>query len=143
MLLKYNGNNNCDSTFFNILVSFSHAFLLGTWGKNAAIPTNENNKRLMNPKLRECFTIGFGLLGFGLFILVKSEFIIFNLPDLLSNYGLWAIAVIFILRAIGEFKYVGFFKKIRDTPFGQMDTNYYSPLCLLIGVLIIIIELRK
>ncbi len=55
----------------------------------------------------------------------------------------WLIASIFIIRAIGEFNYVGFFKKIKYTQFGRNDTKYYSPLCLIIGILTIIIDLNK
>ncbi|WP_222439555.1 DUF3995 domain-containing protein [Spirosoma utsteinense] len=39
-------------------------------------------------------------------------------------------------------RYVGFFKKIKHTPFGKNDTRYYSPLCLLIGVLTLVVVLN-
>jgi hypothetical protein len=87
--------------------------------------------------------VALGLLGIGLFILIKSGFILFNIPLWLDNYGLWIIAGIFILRAIGEFNYVGFFKKIKQTKFGQNDAKYYSPLCLTIGILTLLMELKK
>jgi hypothetical protein len=38
------------------------------------------------------------------------------------------------LRALGEFRYIGFFKRVRGTPFARMDSRYYSPLALLLGV---------
>lgn len=115
----------------------------GQWGNGAVIPTKEDNTKVMMPGLLPTFIVAFGLLGFGLFILVKSRLIDFNLPMWLDKYGLWIIAGIFILRAIGEFNYVGLFKKIKHTKFGQSDTKYYSPLCLTIGILTIIIELNK
>jgi len=62
------------------------------------------------------------------------------LPNWLSHYGLWAITTIFLIRAIGEFKYIGFFKKIKTTTFGQMDTKFYSPLCLIISFLGVILQ---
>ncbi len=108
----------------------------GKWGANAAVPTKANNQKVMNPKLVECFVVALGLLGFGLFILITAQILSFNLPNWLMKYGLWTISTIFILRAIGEFKYVGFFKKIKLTQFGQLDTKYYSPLCLVIGLLV-------
>ena len=50
----------------------------------------------------------------------------------------WLIAAAFALRAIGDFRYVGFFKRIRDSRFAHLDTIAYSPLfaCLafLVGV---------
>ncbi len=40
-----------------------------------------------------------------------------------------ALALIFAVRAIGDFRYVGFFKHIRGSRFARMDTLCYSPLC--------------
>jgi len=45
----------------------------------------------------------------------------------------WALTGIFFLRAIGDFKLVGFFKKIRDSKFAKYDSLFYSPLCLLLS----------
>jgi hypothetical protein len=90
------------------------------------------------------FYWAFGLLSFGLVVLVNViDFERSLFLGLVQLYGLWIIASIFILRAIGEFKYVGFFKKISQTKFGQNDTKYYSPLCLIIGILTLMLELTK
>lgn len=115
----------------------------GSWGSEASIPTNEKGEKVMNPKMVECFVVGLALLSMGLLILVKSELLALYLPDWLLQYGFWVIAFIFLLRAIGEFQYVGIFKKIKHTRFGKMDTNFYSPLCLIIAILILILELEK
>lgn len=126
-----------------IILSALHFYwgLGGKWGATAAIPIKENNEKRMNPKLAECFTVAFGLLGFGLFILIKSQIISFKLPNWLLIYCVWGLSLLFILRAIGEFKYIGFFKKIRSTRFAQLDTKYYSPLCMAIGILTMILAL--
>lgn len=115
----------------------------GKWSKDAAIPTKANNKKVFIPGAFSTFIVALGLLSFGLFILVKAEVLNFQIPLWLDKFGLWIIASIFIIRAIGEFNYVGFFKKIKQTQFGRNDTKYYSPLCLIIGILTIIIELNK
>lgn len=115
----------------------------GRWGSEAVIPAGDNNTKVMMPGPLPTFVVAFGLLGFAVFILIKSGLLNINLPWWLEKYGLWIIAGIFILRAIGEFKYVGFFKKIKQTKFAQNDTKYYSPLCLLIGTLTIFIELSN
>jgi hypothetical protein len=44
------------------------------------------------------------------------------------------LAVIFALRAIGEFHYVGFFKSVRGTPFAHHDTWLYNPLFVCLAV---------
>jgi hypothetical protein len=115
----------------------------GTWGSDSVLPTKENNLKVLNPSILSTIIVAFGLLGFGLFILVKSGILAFNLPFWLNKYGLWIIASIFIIRAIGDFNYVGFFKKIKQTKFGKSDTKYFSPLCLLIGILALLLELIK
>lgn len=116
----------------------------GKWGSDAVLPTNEdNNTKMLNPTIIATLIVAFGLLGFGLFILVMSGLITFDTPQWLSKYGLWIIAGIFTLRAIGDFNYVGFFKKIKQTKFSKNDTKYFSPLCLIIGILTIILELTK
>ncbi|POY39210.1 DUF3995 domain-containing protein [Solitalea longa] len=113
----------------------------GRWAADAVIPTKGNNVKVFNPKFLECFIVGLGLLAVGLFILTGAGITRFNLSLTFSKYGLWTIAIIFFLRSVGEFKYVGFFKRIKNTKFGRNDTKYYSPLCLLIGVLTVIMVL--
>lgn len=116
----------------------------GQWGSDAVLPTKANNNtKVLNPSILPTLIVAFGLLGFGLFILVMSGLISFNIPQWLNNYGLWIIASIFTLRAIGDFNYVGFFKKIKHTKFGKNDTKYFSPLCLIIGIFTIILELTN
>lgn len=56
------------------------------------------------------------------------------LPSSLVPLGCWGVAVAFLLRAVGEFRYVGFFKQVRNTSFSRMDTLLYSPLSLCLGV---------
>jgi hypothetical protein len=55
------------------------------------------------------------------------------LPRLI-RWATWGIAMIFVLRAVGEFHYVGFFKRGRTTRFARMDDRVYSPLALLLGM---------
>lgn len=43
---------------------------------------------------------------------------------------------VFALRAVGDFKRVGFFKKLENTKFARFDTLYYSPLSALLSILL-------
>ncbi len=45
----------------------------------------------------------------------------------------FAIGIILLLRAVGDFKYVGFFKRIKYSNFAKYDYWLYSPFCLLSG----------
>jgi hypothetical protein len=59
----------------------------------------------------------------------------FGLPRGLFRLGMRSISLMFLLRAIGDFRTVGFWKSITDTPFAHWDTRLYSPLCLGIAAL--------
>jgi hypothetical protein len=54
----------------------------------------------------------------------------------LVKAGCWALAAVFIVRAIGDFRWVGLFKRVNDTPFALCDTAAYTPLCLMLGLAI-------
>jgi hypothetical protein len=55
------------------------------------------------------------------------------------RYGSLIIAIIFFSRAIGDFKFIGFFKTVKGTKFGINDTEIFSPLCLFIALLSLLI----
>lgn len=111
----------------------------GKWGSDSVVPVKTDDTKLMMPGLVPTLTVALGLLVFGFFVLAKSGLILFLLPDWLHAYGLYIIAGIFLIRAMGEFRYVGFFKKIKHTRFARNDTKFYSPLCLVIGILAIVL----
>lgn len=113
----------------------------GKWGLDTALPTTKSGEKTMNPKKAGTAVVGTVLLLFSIYFFVKTN-TSFPMAPLLSNYGGWTIIVIFFLRAIGDFKYIGFFKKIKNTPFGKMDTKYFSPLCLFIAIIGLFIELN-
>jgi len=115
----------------------------GKWGISATIPTNEKGERVLNPKSVDCIVVSIALLAVGLLVLIEAQLIPLSLPAPVRQYGLPTISGIFILRAIGDFKYVGFFKKIKNTSFGKLDTRYYSPLCLFIGLLTVLLNQFK
>lgn len=107
----------------------------GTWGYEQALPTNEQGERILNPRKIDCFIVGVALLILAILYLSHLDIISIELPHWINITQLWAVPIIFILRAMGEFKYVGFFKKVKHTTFGRMDTLLFSPLCLVIALL--------
>ncbi|QSW89568.1 DUF3995 domain-containing protein [Flavobacterium endoglycinae] len=119
---------------FLSLLHFYWAFG-GKWGTEGVYPTPDAQTPPRNPGIRSTLIVAFGLFGFSIFYLIKVNIIFIELPLWLEKYGLWILATIFMVRAIGDFKYLGFFKKIKNTKFGQNDTRYFAPLCFLIGVL--------
>ncbi|GAB4233745.1 MAG: hypothetical protein Tsb0034_07100 [Ekhidna sp.] len=120
---------------FYSLSALHVAWALGiTWGFNHSLPTDEHGNRVINPKKRDSLVVGIGLLLFGLYY----HFIRMGLSILPSQVDAimgWLIPSIFLFRAMGDFRYVGVFKKIRQTTFGKTDTYFIIPLCLLLAIL--------
>lgn len=101
----------------------------GQWGLAATLPATKEGTQLFRPGILACIVVALGLLGFAAYSISLWQPLLAFLPDFLQRWGIWAIAGLFMLRSIGDFRYVGFFKEINNTLFAQMDTRYYSPLC--------------
>ena len=127
--------------YFLSLIHFNWA-LGGQWGFNESLPTNLEGKRILNPKKRESFIVATGLLFFGCFYFLKLELISFTTDETIFKYLGWIIPAIFLLRAIGEFKYVGFFRKVRSTPFAKKDQQLFTPLCLVVAIIGLVIQFQ-
>ena len=129
--------------FALLLLSLLHFHwgLGGDWGFESALPTNDEGERVLNPKPLDSLVVGFGLMLFASFHLIRTGIVELPLPNWMMHSGLWMIGGIFLLRAMGDFKYIGFYKKVTATPFAEKDSKFYSPLCLGIGVVAVIIEI--
>lgn len=115
----------------------------GEWGLKNASPKKINDDQALKPKSIDCIIVGIGLIFFGVFYFFKLELLEINGIDSFLYFTGWIIPIIFILRAIGDFNYVGFFKKVKETKFGEMDTSLYTPLCVFISISGILIQLFK
>lgn len=104
-----------------------------TWGLKYAVPTKRDSEELFIPGTLPTLIVALGLLGFAFFYFINPE--PGNPRNWIFEWGRVIIPSIFLIRAIGDFNYAGFFKKIKDTTFAKMDTKYYSPLCLLIALM--------
>ncbi|MEL7124301.1 MAG: DUF3995 domain-containing protein [Bacteroidota bacterium] len=133
-------------TFFAILNSLIFFVLGGIhfyWalggkgGLEQAVPkaftsrfTNEETKKTYS---FVTFLVGLGLTSFGVILLSNTPFLN-AFDDLLPIKALTiTIAIVFLLRAVGDFRYVGFFSKDTDGVFVWWDQRLYSPLCLYLG----------
>lgn len=127
--------------FFLLAIIHFYWAMGGKWGFANSLPENGKGEKTLAPGPLACLVVGLGLLAFSLSYIFLVVDISLSLPYWLLSTWLWMIPVIFFLRAIGDFKYAGFFKRIRHTNFGKMDSRLYSPLCLLIGILGTLVQL--
>lgn len=129
------------SIFFILaLIHFNWVFG-GTYGFEASLPTTATGERIFSPKKIDSAIVGLVLTAFGVFYLIKANLITANIPSWILTYGTLLIPAIFLFRAIGDFKYIGFFKRIKTTDFAKLDTKSFSPLCLAIAILGVLIEI--
>jgi len=127
---------------FIILACFHfYWFIGGTWGLDKVIPSKGAKANSIQIPKFATLIVGLGLTSCGLLYLIKSGLWSFAIPSWISSYAFWLIPIIFILRSIGEFNYVGFFKKVKHSDFAKADSKIFSPLCLFIGIAGIFIQL--
>ena len=130
------------TAIFLILAAIHFNWALGSeWGFDAVLPINEKGEKLFKPRKIDSAIVGIGLTLFALFYFFQTNLVAVEIPTWVYKYGGWIIPSIFLIRAIGDFKYAGFFKKIKHTKFGRMDTKFFSPLCFVIGVIGFVIQL--
>lgn len=126
---------------FLILGGFHFYWLLGgTWGLTKVIPTKDTQSdSLAIPKFATLI-VALVLTAFGGLYFLKTGWVQMSLPEWVTAYGYWFIPTIFLLRAIGDFKYVGVFKSIKNTEFAKVDARVFIPLCLVVGVMGMLVQ---
>ncbi|PQJ23490.1 DUF3995 domain-containing protein [Tenacibaculum sp. SG-28] len=107
----------------------------GSWAIDSVFPTKENDPphSSIKPPFYLTIFVAIILLGMGLCFAQNWCFFIGDFSDEKLRYVLGVIGAIFLIRAIGEFKYVGLFKSVQSTKFAEKDTKFYSPLCLFLA----------
>lgn len=125
--------------FFVIAILHIYWVLGGKWGLSGSMPEAMKNHVLSDSKsaVFKTATLGVaaGLFGMMYLFLVRGSIVVSPVPANYLLYATYAVLAIFTMRAIGDFKYCGFFKSIKDGDFAKNDSKYFSPLCLFIALL--------
>lgn len=119
-----------------ILIGLLHFYWLfgGKFGFENSIPTKQSGEIVLNPKVIDFISVGIGLILFGLYYVLLLTQVDLRFPNWLMISVGWVIPTIFFIRAIGDFNYVGFFKKVKGTSFAKADTKFFSVLCLFLAL---------
>ena len=105
----------------------------GRFGAIAALPERDGSP-LFRPGLASTLVVAGLLASAALLVLAHAgRGPGVHLPPWMVTLGVPVIAVVMLARSVGDFRYIGFFKKVRDTRFAQLDTRYFSPIALLLG----------
>jgi hypothetical protein len=124
------------NAFIFISISCFHYYWAfgGKYGYKAVLPESEStNKKVFIPGKFATFIVAtlFLLIATGFFLIGQHPIVI---STAIPSYFLYTMVGFTFMRAVGDFKYVGFFKKKSSTLFAINDAKYYSPLCLYIAL---------
>lgn len=114
-----------------LLLSGLHVFWIlgGGWGKRGVVPTHNDGKPLFVPGQGSTLLVALALLIAAFLVAWRVGWVEPGLAEWMPRIGVWGIVLVFGLRAVGDFRYVGFFKKVTGSTFARLDTRLYSPLC--------------
>lgn len=102
-------------------------------GLGGALPVADG-KPLFVPSRRATVAVGVLLLCFAALVAATGGLFDAGVPRGALAVMSGTLAIGLLARAIGEFRYLGFFKRVRGSRFATLDTIVYSPLCLLLAV---------
>lgn len=123
--------------FFVAAIHFYWAFG-GKWGANAVLPQVNAEKRVFTPSPILTLAVAVPFLIISLIFAQAASWFDFEIiRQYLSNL-LMVLVAVFAMRALGDFKYIGLFKKIKDTDFAINDTKYFTPLCAFVALTLLI-----
>jgi hypothetical protein len=129
------------NTVIFLLLSILH-FYWAFGGKlwyDAVLPTSSNGLHRMNPGTGATIIVAFGLLILALITTGSQGSFDKYITRNYFRYGTLIIAIIFLSRAIGDFRFIGVFKTVKSTRFAVNDTQFFSPLCLFISFVSLLI----
>ncbi len=113
---------------------FTLAALHVAWlarGRSAsiAIPSRADGTPLFRPGPASTLLVAFALTVAGTLVLLRVNAPADAPGARWVRVATWAVAAVFALRTVGEFRYVGLFKRERATPFARWDTRVFTPVC--------------
>jgi len=105
----------------------------GRAGKSAAVP-EANGQHAFVPSRVQTLAVAIALLFAATVIAVAGGLFGVGGFGVVFRILAFGLSATFVARAVGDFRLVGFFKRVRGTQFARLDTIAYSPLCLALGL---------
>ncbi|MGH8173586.1 MAG: DUF3995 domain-containing protein [Rhodanobacteraceae bacterium] len=110
-------------------------------GESAAVPSVDG-KPVFVPSAPGTVAIGVALTLCAVLVAGTAGLISLGVPIVVLRWLCSALALGLAARAVGDFRYVGFFKRVRGSKFATFDTFVYSPLCVLLGAGVALVAYR-
>ena len=118
------------------LLAAVHAYwaIGGARGRDAAVPQRANGARLFTPRTSSTWAVAAALAVAATLVLAAGGWWQISLPSPALRILCGLLALAFLLRGIGDFRWVGLFKRERHGRFARLDSWAYSPLCIGLAV---------
>jgi Protein of unknown function (DUF3995) len=104
----------------------------GRLGASVVIP-KVRGRPAFTPSRRSTLIVATLLLAATTIALSQGQVLPDFLPRAPLRWAAMAAGTVFLLRALGEFRLIGFFKRVRNTDFARWDTWCFSPLSASMG----------
>ena len=105
----------------------------GVEGSTAVLPERDG-RPLFVPGRGATLAVAALLATAAWLVLQRASAVPMVLPAWMVRVGSWGVAGVMVARAIGDFRQVGFFKRVRGTRFAVNDTRWFSPIALALGL---------
>lgn len=110
-------------------------------GASISVPSI-GGKQVFDPSPLATILVAAALLLAALIILGRIGLFGDITPRQVFRWPTAGIAVVFFVRAIGDFRLVGFFKQASESGFAYWDTWLFSPMCVLIAAIACLLSIR-
>jgi hypothetical protein len=122
------------SAIFGGLGVWHFAMALAPFPRESVGVPYVNGRPLFVPSVTATAAVGVGLLLCALLVVSTAGIVTVGLSPRVLSALCAGLALVLLLRAVGDFRYVGFFKSVRNSRFATMDTWCYSPACLALSI---------
>jgi len=113
----------------------------GRVGKVAAIPELRGTPSFV-PGRTATLLVACGLFACVALVGAAAGLIDVPVEAVVIRWGCFGLALLLLLRAIGDFRLVGFFKTVRGSRFAWLDSALYSPLCFALAAGVSLVALN-
>jgi formylglycine-generating enzyme len=124
-------------------LSLLHVYwcVVGIHGDSLALPEADGRPIFVPSRLASATVAGLLALA-AVPILAQGGVVQTPLASRWLRLATGAISLVFLARAVGDFRFVGFGKRVRGTRFATWDDRLFSPLCLVLGAATLWLSLR-
>jgi hypothetical protein len=105
----------------------------GQTGSAAAVPESAG-RPAFKPSRSSTLAVAFALFVAAALVMAAARLIADPFPPPTVRILTFGLGAVFVVRSIGDFRLLGFFKRVRGSRFAQLDTFVYAPLCLVLGL---------